>query len=67
MDILSWYRADSIAITLWDKDGGLWFASKWDGTKTVEQTPWRREPGSPLTHDAPDEHGASGSMLSKVI
>jgi hypothetical protein len=30
--------ADSIAITLWNKDGGMWFASKWDGVKTVEQT-----------------------------
>jgi uncharacterized repeat protein (TIGR01451 family) len=29
---------DSIGITLWDKNGGLWFSSKWDGTKTVEQT-----------------------------
>ncbi|MBA3335394.1 MAG: tandem-95 repeat protein, partial [Acidobacteria bacterium] len=30
--------SDSIAVTLWDKNGGLWFASKWDGVKTVEQT-----------------------------
>ena len=28
---------DSIAITVWNKSGGLWFASKWDGAKTVEQ------------------------------
>jgi hypothetical protein len=26
-----------IGITLWNKSGGLWFASAWDGTKTVEQ------------------------------
>ena len=30
-------ETDSIAITLWDKNGGLWFASNWDGAKTVEQ------------------------------
>jgi hypothetical protein len=30
--------SDSIAVTLWDKNGGLWFASRWDGVKTVEQT-----------------------------
>ena len=28
---------DTIAITVWNKSGGLWFASNWDGTKTVEQ------------------------------
>ncbi|WP_462219209.1 T9SS type A sorting domain-containing protein, partial [Ferruginibacter sp.] len=29
--------SDKIAITVWDKDGGLWFASNWNGTATVEQ------------------------------
>lgn len=29
--------SDKIAITVWDKDGGLWFASNWNGTTTVEQ------------------------------
>ena len=29
--------SDKIAITVWNKDGGLWFASKWNGTTTVEQ------------------------------
>jgi hypothetical protein len=29
---------DSIAVTLWNKSGGLWFASNWNGAKTVEQT-----------------------------
>ncbi len=29
--------SDSIAITLWDKNGGLWFSSSWNGTGTVEQ------------------------------
>jgi hypothetical protein len=29
--------SDTIGITLWNKSGGLWFASAWDGTKTVEQ------------------------------
>ncbi len=28
---------DSIAITIWDKFGGLWYASNWTGTKTAEQ------------------------------
>jgi uncharacterized protein YjbI with pentapeptide repeats len=28
---------DTIAITLWNKSGGLWFSSNWSGTKTVEQ------------------------------
>jgi hypothetical protein len=29
--------SDSIAVTLWDKNGGLWFASKWNVVKTIEQ------------------------------
>lgn len=29
--------SDSIAITLWNKNGGLWYSSNWDGTKTIEQ------------------------------
>jgi hypothetical protein len=29
--------ADTIAVTVWNKNGGLWFASNWDGKKTVEQ------------------------------
>ncbi len=29
--------SDTIGITLWNKSGGLWFASAWNGTKTVEQ------------------------------
>jgi hypothetical protein len=31
-------KADTIGITLWDKNGGLWFSSNWNGVKTVEQT-----------------------------
>ncbi|MER2998982.1 MBG domain-containing protein [Pontibacter populi] len=30
-------KNDQIAITVWKKDGGLWFASDWDGTQTVEK------------------------------
>jgi hypothetical protein len=30
--------SDTIGITIWNKSGGLWFASNWNGTKTVEQT-----------------------------
>jgi hypothetical protein len=30
-------KADTISITIWNKSGGLWFASNWDGTKTIEQ------------------------------
>ncbi len=29
--------SDKIAITVWNKAGGLWFASNWNGVKTVEQ------------------------------
>lgn len=29
--------ADTVGITVWNKDGGLWFSSHWDGTETVEQ------------------------------
>lgn len=29
--------SDTIGITIWDRDGGLWYASKWDGVRTVEQ------------------------------
>ncbi len=28
---------DTIGITVWNKAGGLWFASRWDGTRTIEQ------------------------------
>lgn len=28
---------DSIAITIWNKNGGLWFASNWNSTHTIEQ------------------------------
>lgn len=28
---------DAIAITIWNKSGGLWFASNWDGIHTDEQ------------------------------
>jgi hypothetical protein len=30
-------NTDQIAITVWNKTGGLWFASNWDGVKTVQQ------------------------------
>jgi hypothetical protein len=29
--------SDGIGITVWNKSGGLWFASNWNGTKTTEQ------------------------------
>jgi len=29
---------DTIAITVWNKSGGMWFSSNWTGTKTIEQT-----------------------------
>jgi hypothetical protein len=29
--------SDKIAITVWNKAGGLWFASHWNGSKTTEQ------------------------------
>jgi MBG domain/MBG domain (YGX type) len=28
---------DTIGITVWNKNGGLWFSSNWSGTKTLEQ------------------------------
>jgi len=31
-------NTDSIAITVWNKSGGLWFSSNWNGTQTVELT-----------------------------
>lgn len=30
-------RNDLIAVTIWDKWGGLWYASNWDGTITIQQ------------------------------
>jgi hypothetical protein len=30
--------SDSIAITVWNSAGGMWFSSNWNGVKTVEQT-----------------------------
>jgi hypothetical protein len=29
---------DTVGITVWNKSGGMWFSSTWDGTKTVEKT-----------------------------
>jgi hypothetical protein len=29
--------ADALGVTLWNKDGGLWFSSNWSGTATREQ------------------------------
>jgi len=29
--------SDTLGITVWNKSGGLWFASRWDGARTVEQ------------------------------
>ena len=29
--------SDTIAITVWNKSGVLWFSSNWNGTKTLEQ------------------------------
>ena len=28
---------DTIGITVWNKSGGTWFSSKWNGTTTVQQ------------------------------
>jgi hypothetical protein len=28
---------DTIAITVWNKSGGLWFSSRWNGTTSLEQ------------------------------
>ena len=30
--------SDEIGITLWNKDGGLYFSSSWDGTQTKKKT-----------------------------
>jgi hypothetical protein len=30
-------KEDTISITVWNKSGGLWFSSSWDGTRTQEQ------------------------------
>jgi hypothetical protein len=29
--------ADTIGITVWNRQGQLWFSSNWDGMKTIEQ------------------------------
>jgi hypothetical protein len=29
--------SDTIGITVWNKSGGLWFTSKWNGVKAIEQ------------------------------
>jgi hypothetical protein len=31
-------KADTIAITVWNKGGGLWFSSNWTGAQTQEQS-----------------------------
>src|SRR6266699_3101349 len=30
-------KTDTLALTVWNKSGGLWFAGDWSGTQTVEQ------------------------------
>src|SRR5439155_1474041 len=30
-------NTDTIGITVWNKNGGVWFSSNWNGTRTVEQ------------------------------
>ncbi len=30
-------KSDTISITIWNKNGGLWFSSNWNGTTSVEQ------------------------------
>jgi hypothetical protein len=30
-------KSDTISLTVWNKSGGLWYASNSDGTKTIEQ------------------------------
>jgi HYR domain len=30
-------NTDTISITIWNKNGGVWFSSNWDGTQSVEQ------------------------------
>jgi hypothetical protein len=30
-------RDDRVGITVWNKAGGLWFASRWDGVRAIEQ------------------------------
>jgi hypothetical protein len=29
---------DTLAVSVWNNSGGLWFASNWDGTKAAEQS-----------------------------
>jgi hypothetical protein len=31
-------KTNAIGITVWNKNGGLWFASNWNGARTVQQT-----------------------------
>lgn len=31
-------NGDAISVTVWNKGGGIWYASNWNGTKTIEQT-----------------------------
>lgn len=30
-------NTDDVGITFWNKSGGLWFASNWNGTRTINQ------------------------------
>jgi hypothetical protein len=29
--------SDTIAITVWNKSGGVWFSSDWNGARSVQQ------------------------------
>ncbi len=33
----SWITPDTIGITVWNKSGGMWFSSNWNGTSTIPQ------------------------------
>ena len=51
--------SDTIGITVWNKSGGLWFSSNWNGTKTVEQV------GINLTYS--NQSHATGALLLTFV
>jgi hypothetical protein len=55
--------SDTIGITVWNKAGGLWFASNWNGTRTIEQT---LAGGNLVVHSALQASGGATSGTSPV-
>ena len=61
---------DKVGITVWNKNGGLWFSSNWNGTSTVEQTIGGgnlKVHGGSSCGNSPIVNNTNGSVTTKNI